>query len=165
MNRDIVVIAHNLRSCQNVGSLLRTADGIGVSKLYFTGYTPYPKRKNDERLPHLAEKIDKRISKTSLGSEKSVDWIHSADLKKVIRDLKIDGYTILALEQTPSSISLEKYTPTQKTAVILGRETDGIEDDVLKNADGAVYIPMLGAKESFNVAQAAAMALYRLRFF
>ena len=68
---DIVLIAHNLRSCHNVGSLLRTAEGLGVSKVYLVGYTPYPLGTgNDHRLPHEAVKIDKQIHKTALDAEK-----------------------------------------------------------------------------------------------
>jgi 23S rRNA (guanosine2251-2'-O)-methyltransferase len=65
--RQLILIAHNLRSTHNVGSILRTAEGLGVTEVYLTGYTPYPETPNDERLPHLARKIQAQIQKTALG--------------------------------------------------------------------------------------------------
>lgn len=160
----IVVIAHNLRSAHNVGSLLRTADGMGVDKVYFTGYTPYPLSEDDGRLPHIAAKIDKQINKTALGAQNFVDWQRQIDVAKLLSDLKREGFTVAALEQTPRSIKLSKFEPPAKVAVILGREVEGIEPEVLELADVALEIPMLGHKESLNVVQAAAIAFYHLRY-
>src|SRR5579863_6553497 len=102
-SRQIILIAHNVRSTHNIGSLLRTADGLGVKKVYLTGYTPYPLSKTDERLPHLAKKIDARIHKTALGAEKSVSWEHESDVFKVISKLRQDGFLVAALEQNSKS--------------------------------------------------------------
>ncbi len=162
--RQIILIAHNLRSAHNVGSLLRTAEGLSVETVYLSGYTPYPKLKNDERLPYLVTRIDKQIAKTALGAEKSVGWSHEQDIEALIVRLKDEDFVIAALEQTPGSIKLPDYAPPQKIAVIVGREVEGIEPEVLKLSDQVIEIPMLGQKESLNVAQAAAMALYHLRF-
>jgi tRNA G18 (ribose-2'-O)-methylase SpoU len=162
--REIVLIAHNLRSCQNVGSLLRTSDGLGIRKVYLTGYTPYPVSENDERLPHMAKKIDARIQKTSLGSENSVDWEHREQIIDVIEELKPMGYIIAALEQTAHSLPLPDYKPPEKIAIVVGREVEGIEPEVLDLCDLSLEIPMLGQKESYNVSVAAAIALYHCRF-
>jgi len=162
--RDIVLIVHNLRSCHNVGSLLRTAEGLGVKRVYFTGFTPYPSEKTDVRLPHLAQKIDKQIHKTALDAEKNVNWHHQDDIFSLIDSLRADGYTIAAIEQTTTSAALPDYVPPEKIAMIVGREVEGIEAEVLKVCDVALEIPMFGQKESFNVVQAAAMMLYHVRF-
>lgn len=162
--RNIILIAHNLRSCHNVGSLLRTAEGFGISRVFLTGYTPYPLQDNDSRMPHIAQKLDSQIHKTALGAEKLVDWRHTDDINVVLDDLKSSGYTIAALEQSEDSIELPKYKAPQKIALILGREVEGIEPEVLKISDVVLEIPMKGQKESFNVVQAAAMALYHLTF-
>ena len=69
---DIRLIVHDVRSTHNVGSLLRTADGLGVRHVYFTGYTPYPVKENDTRLPHISTKLTKDIHKTALGAEQTV---------------------------------------------------------------------------------------------
>jgi len=158
----IVLIVHNIRSCYNVGSLLRTADGLGVNKVYLTGYTPYPATAADQRMPHLAQKIDRQIHKTALGAECSVAWEHDSDITTVIHQLKLTGFAIVALEQAAASIPLHTYRPLERTALIIGREVEGVEPEVLALADTIVEIPMHGQKESFNVSIAAAVALYRL---
>lgn len=162
--RSLVVIAHNLRSTHNVGSLLRTAEGLGVTKVYLTGYTPYPKQPNDPRMPHESTKIDQQIRKTALGAETTQRWEFQNDITDVINQLRTDGYTIAALEQSPQSIDLPNFSSPTKVALVLGREVEGIEADVIKLTDIQLQIPMFGRKESFNVIQAAAMALYHCRF-
>lgn len=161
---DIIVIAHNLRSTHNVGSLLRTAEGLGIQKVYLTGYSPYPITPNDTRLPHLAQKIHRQINKTALGAEESVKWEHQDDIFSLLNRLKSQAWTIAALEQTPTSISLPEYKTPERIVLIVGREVEGIESDVLAACDVHLEIPMFGSKESFNVVQAAAMALYHFRF-
>jgi 23S rRNA (guanosine2251-2'-O)-methyltransferase len=162
--RDIVLVANNLRSTHNVGSLLRTAEGLGVSKVILSGYTPYPTHVNDRRLPHEAEKIAKSINKTALGAENMVKWEHHVELLPVLDKLRKNGYTIAALEQTEDSRPLHKYHPPQQIVIIVGREVEGIEPEVLDACDLALEIPMFGKKESYNVVQAAAMALFHCRF-
>lgn len=165
MDREIVLIAHNLRSCNNIGSLLRTADGLNVKTVYLTGYSPYPEQKVDTRLPHIKERVSKKIKKTSLGAEETVDWLHKADINEVIKNLHAGGYQLVGLEQTKDSVSLEKFLPNTKIALLVGREVEGLEQELLRQIDAAVSIPMLGKKESFNVVQAAAMAIYKFRYF
>ncbi len=162
--KELVLIAHNLRSAHNVGSLLRTAEGLGVGKVWLSGYSPYPLSRHDERLPHLAQKIDRQIQKTALGAEKLVSCRYEPDITKLITELRSEGFTIAALEQTPSAIKLPDFKPPDKLAIIVGREVEGLESEILELCDVALEIPMLGRKESFNVAQAAAMALYQIRF-
>lgn len=161
---DIVLIAHNLRSSHNVGSLLRTAEGLAVNRVILSGYTPYPIQANDERLPHLSQKIDKQIAKTALGAEKMVECSHIDDIEPLIAELKTEGYAIVGLEQSETSIALKDFQPPEKIALIVGREVEGIESEILALCDNLVEIPMLGQKESFNVVIAAAVTLYTLRF-
>ena len=158
----IILVAHNIRSCHNVGSLLRTADGLGIEKVYLSGYTPYPLQKNDKRLPHLAAKIERQISKTALGAEKSVRWEHALSINTLLDKLSSQGYELVALEQHKSSVALENFLPANKIALIVGPEVQGLDPPVLAQADKIVEITMRGKKESFNVAVAAAMALYHL---
>jgi len=160
----VILIAHNLRSAHNVGSLLRTSEGLGVEQIFLTGYTPYPLEANDGRLPHLAQKIDKQISKTALGAEKLISWKHAPGIEAVLSSLKSRGFTVAALEQNPDSTKLPDFDPPSKLALIVGREVEGIEPEILAACEHVLEIPMFGRKESFNVVQAAAMALYYLRF-
>ena len=160
MPTQLVIIAHNLRSTHNVGSLLRTAEGLGVETVYLTGYTPYPQTADDIRLPHIAAKLNRQISKTALDAQITQQWQHRENIEELISELKADGYMVAALEQTPNALPLPSYKPPQKLAIILGREVEGVEPEVVRQTDLQLVIPMSGSKESFNVVQAAAMALY-----
>ena len=162
--RDIVLIVHNIRSAHNVGSLLRTADGLGIRQVILSGYSPYPISKNDQRLPHIARSVDARIHKTALGAEKSVSWRHTEDIETLLVQLKDKGYQLAALEQAKGSIAISDFKPSAKTAIIIGSELGGIEPDLINKCDVILEIPMRGRKESFNVAAAAAMVLYHLTY-
>lgn len=158
------MIAHNLRSCHNVGSLLRTAEGLGVREVFLTGYTPYPLTPGDTRMPHLAAKLHRQITKTALGAESSQKWRHVDSVGDVLEKLQREGFTLAAVEQAGDSVRLPGYKPPQKIALLVGREVEGIEAEVLALCDTILEIPMYGQKESFNVVQAAAMSLYHCRF-
>jgi 23S rRNA (guanosine2251-2'-O)-methyltransferase len=162
--KHLVLIAHNLRSCHNVGSLLRTAEGLGVEAVWLTGYTPYPQQEKDDRLPHISSKLTKQIHKTALGAENTQVWYHNASINDVLKHLKHFGYTIAAVEQHQKSELLPHYAAPERLAIIVGREVEGVEPELLKACDAILEIPMSGDKESFNVAVAAAMALYHLKF-
>jgi len=162
--KQIYLIAHDMRSTHNVGSLFRTAEGLGVDKLYLTGYTPYPAIVNDDRLPHLVISLTKKIQKTSLGAHEMLVWEYNKDLVAIIDQLRDKGFKLAALEQSADSIPLNTFKAPEKLVLLLGTETTGIPQELLAKCDYILEIPMLGQKESFNVVQAAAMALYQLRF-
>lgn len=158
--RETVLIAHDIRSTHNVGSLLRTSECLGVQRVYFTGYTPYPAVTHDERLPHITAKLTKQIEKTSLGTERLISWSHEPDVFALLATLKSDDFTLVALEQSPASIPLPSFKPPEKIALLIGREVEGIAPELLEMCDVAVEIPQFGRKESLNVVQATAIALY-----
>ena len=149
MDKKICLIAHNIRSLWNVGSIFRTCDALGVEKLYLTGYTGRPPRKE--------------ITKTALGADEFVEWEHHDEPMDVISDLKNEGWKIVCLELTEKSISLSDFYPEYPLCLILGNEVEGVRDDLLNISDEVVSIPMLGQKESLNVAVAAGIALYGLQ--
>ncbi len=158
--RDIILIAHNIRSTHNVGAFFRTADGFGISKIIFSGYTPYPTLEQDSRLPHFADKITRQIHKTALGAETMVPFERHEE--PPLEELKHQGYAIVGLEQDETSIMLQDYNPPQKVALLLGNEIDGIYPEFRAQCDALVEIPMRGGKESFNVSVATGIALYQL---
>ena len=158
----IVLVIYNVRSTHNVGSMLRTADGLGIAKVYLCGYTPYPSSRGDERLPHLAARTNQQIHKTALGAENSVIWHYRPDIKKLLNELEAQDYTLVALEQTDKAIDLRALKPSGKIALVVGSEVGGLPRSVLHICDRHVYIPMSGKKESFNVSVASAIALYHL---
>ncbi len=146
------VILHNIRSAHNVGSIFRTADGAGVSKIFLTGYTPTP---IDRFGREQAE-----ILKTSLGATHTVAHEAYLDVFEVIRTLQKEGVSIVAVEQTERSQNYKKYIPKGNVAFIFGNEITGVEEEVLAVADAHIEIPMHGAKESLNVSVCAGVVLF-----
>jgi 23S rRNA (guanosine2251-2'-O)-methyltransferase len=162
--KKIALVVHNVRSAHNVGSLLRTADGLGLEQIYLTGYTPYPKAKNDQRLPHIQNRTHNQIHKTALGAEENINWQHIENIDDCLSELKASGYEIVALEQTPQALPLHQYIAEKPIALIVGAEVTGLDKEIIEKTDKQLQIPMLGKKESFNVAVAAAIGLYHLRY-
>ena len=158
--REIVVIAHNIRSTHNVGAFFRTADGFGVSKIIFSGYTPYPTLEHDTRLPHFADKLTRQIHKTALGAETMVPFERYDE--PPLAELKAQGFAVVGLEQDERSVMLPDYKVPSKVALLLGNEIDGIYPELRAQCDALIEIPMQGGKESFNVSVATGIALYHL---
>ncbi len=154
------VIAHNIRSLFNVGSIFRTADAFGVSKIYLTGYTPTPK---------LA-KHRLKINKVALGAEEFVGWEYKSSAIKLIRDLRLEGIKIIGLENNiKGSISVSSRRAQTLIevlkygmALILGEERKGINKKILQLCDKIVEIPIKGKKESLNVSVAFGIAAYEM---
>ncbi|MBC7869051.1 TrmH family RNA methyltransferase [Candidatus Saccharibacteria bacterium] len=159
---EIIVIAHNIRSTHNVGSIFRTCEGFGVTKLILSGYTPYPAVNDDTRLPHIANKLTAQIHKTALGAEIIVPFQYQAHAELSL--LRTQGFTIVGLEQDERSIMLADYKPPKKIVLLLGEEVEGITNDLRNQCDNLIEIPMMGKKESFNVSVAAGIALYALNY-
>ena len=157
---EIIIIAHNIRSTHNVGSIFRTCEGLGISKIILSGYTPYPRVPNDPRLPHISLKLTNQIHKTALGAEEMVpfEYQETPDLAA----LKASGYRIVGLEQDKRSVMLPDYKTPSKVALLLGEEVHGLTPELLDICDDLIEIPMHGQKESFNVSVATGIALYEL---
>lgn len=160
--KKIVVIAHNIRSSHNIGAIFRTCEGLGIEKLILSGYSPYPAKPNDLRLPHIVDRASRGINKTALGAEKYLNWEYSGNVLSVISKLKSRDYLIASLEQAERSIELSEFKPPGKIALILGNEIDGMDKEIIDVSDVIIEIAMKGKKESFNVSIAAAMCLYKL---
>ena len=152
--REIVVILHNIRSAQNVGAIFRTADAVGVTKIYLTGYTPQPL---DRFL-----RPDPKIAKTALGAEKTIPWEHHKDVAVLCGKLNKEAFTIVGVEQDKRAVDYKSYVPTGDTALLMGNEVLGISPALRKRCDVLVEIPMRGKKESLNVSVAFGIVVYRL---
>lgn len=137
-----------------MGSIFRTADGAGVTKLWLTGYTPAP-------LDQF-KRVNSEIAKTALGAEQSIEWEKRENIITLIKELKNLGYKILALEQADNSVDYKQVKLEGKTVLIVGNEVEGVEGDVLNLCDQIIEIPMHGSKESLNVAVATGVAVFRL---
>ncbi len=152
-SKDFFVICHNIRSLYNVGSIFRTADAFGVTKIYLTGFTGRPDN----------EVHSSKIGKVALGAETWVAWEYSKTPQAVIRILKKQKVQIIGLENNPGAVDITKFKPKFPMALILGEERKGISKSLLSLCDKTVEIPMLGKKESLNVSVAFGVAAYAIK--
>ena len=160
---ELTLVLHNLRSCHNVGAILRTADAVGVTRVIAVGTTPYPEIPGDTRPAHVIRNNTKLIAKTALGAETTVPVLYEPNIRKSLSELKDNGVTIAALELAPDATNLFAYQrPAGPLALVLGPEVAGIPTDDLALCDAVLQIPMRGTKESLNVSVAAGIALYSL---
>ncbi len=163
----MILVLDNIRSCYNVGAILRTAEGFGVEKVVLSGYTP---RVHDKALlPHLRAKLDKEIHKTALGAEDLLSIYACDDIKTELLGLQKQGWQIVGLENNIISDKLvrlddKKITDklSDKVVLVLGEEVHGIDNSLHDIINLFVEIPMKGKKESFNVSVAAGIAMYGL---
>ena len=156
---EFCLVLHRIRSAYNVGSMFRTADGIGVDKIFITGFTQSPSDKEYA----FQTKAEKMLSKTALGADKYVAWERQRNITKVIERLKQDGFQVVALEQDGKSVDYKKFQPKKKLALIVGNEPRGIDKRILRKCDKIVEIPMRGSKKSLNVAVALGIAGYEIK--
>jgi len=149
-----ILILPDIRSAQNVGAIFRTAEAVGISKIYLTGYTPCPIDKFN--------RVRKDISKSALGAELIIPWEYKKSLSTLLIKLKKEKYKIIAIEQDKNSIDYKKVKLSQKNVFIVGTEVSGLPKSILKKCDVIAEIPMKGKKESLNVSVATGVALFRI---
>ena len=145
------VLADNIRSMHNIGSLFRTSDAFRVDKIILCGISGTP--------PHP------EIAKSALGAEESVDWSYSADSLSEVMKLKEEGWTVCVLEQAHESVPLQDFKPSaaqDKLLLVAGNEVNGVDQRIVDMADVVLEIPQEGTKHSLNVSTSAAIALYHL---
>ncbi len=160
---ELVIVLPDIRSAQNVGAIWRTADAVGARQLITCGYTPHPRVAADPRPPHVAMSNERAITKAALGAEHTVPHEHYATLAAACARLRHNHYRIVALEQAENTQPLFDYQPPARLALVLGNEVTGLTTAELTLCDEILELPMLGRKESLNVAVAAGIAMYRLR--
>ncbi len=149
---DVSVLLHNIRSAHNVGSIFRTCDAAGVSRVYLTGYTPAP----TDRFG----RAQKDIAKTALGAERTVAWEYHKNPLSLIVKLKKDGKRIVGIEQDERAQNYRSLTLKKQIVFLLGNEVRGLSKQLRDACDTIVEIPMRGKKESLNVSVAAGIVLF-----
>jgi tRNA G18 (ribose-2'-O)-methylase SpoU len=144
----LVVILDNIRSAHNVGSIFRTCDAFLINQIFLCGITAIPP--------------NKEIRKTALGSTESVDWKYFENIVEVVKNLKKEGYHIIAIEQANESIKLENFKTdnNKKYAVIFGNEVNGIDQNVMDICNNVIEIPQFGTKHSLNVSVSAGIIIW-----
>lgn len=161
-SKQIYLILHNIRSNYNVGSIFRTADAVGVSKIFLTGYTPAPKDRFGREV--------KEISKTALGAEKNIKWEKTKNISTLIKKFKKEKILVIGVEQSKKSVDYKKISAKGGLAFsrkgnmifIFGNEVNGLPKTVLNKCDVVAEIPMKGKKESLNVSVSAGVVLFRI---
>jgi len=148
----VYLILQDIRSVHNVGSILRTADAAGVSKVLLCGCTPTP-------LDRFGRKR-KDVAKVALGAEDVVKWEHVETVEAAIQQCKEEGVTVVAVEQCKTSVPYTEFVCEKPTVFVMGEETKGVPEEVLKQCDKIVEIPMRGEKESLNVSVATGIVLF-----
>jgi tRNA G18 (ribose-2'-O)-methylase SpoU len=149
---EMAVLLHNVRSTHNVGSIFRTADAAGVSRVFLTGYTPLPVDRFG--------RPQKDIAKTALGAETYVPWESAKSPGALLKRLKKEGWQIVGVEQDERAIEYSEFKPAEKTLFIFGNEVRGISKALRDICDVIVEIPMRGKKESLNVSVTAGIILF-----
>ena len=144
----VCFLAHDIDVPMNIGSLFRIADALGIEKIYLSGSSLVP--------PNA------KIRKTSRAAEKFVPFSYEENPLDILSKLKSEGYTIISLEITTSSIDISELplTGTEKICLILGSERSGVSQELLNVSDFTVHIPMMGKNSSMNVATACSIAAY-----
>lgn len=148
MKTELHIIAHDIRSRENVGALFRMADALGVARLWLSGYTPVPP--------------DEKIHKTALGAEEWVLHTHELAIDKVFARLEAEAIPIYALERISNAVMVQEFEAPPKLALLLGTETTGVPASLLERCAGVLQIPQRGKKESLNVSMAASIATWEL---
>lgn len=144
----VVVMLDNVRSLYNVGAFFRTADAVRVQRLVLGGITARPP--------------DRRIAKTALGAELTVPWEHAERPEQALATLRERGFEVAAVETSLHAVDLFDWQPRFPVCVVFGHEVDGLAPAMLDACDLHVRIPMLGTKQSLNVATAGGVVLYEL---
>ena len=151
-----IAVLDNLRSVHNVGSIFRTANAVGIEKIYLCGTTPTP-------LDHKGLRR-KDFAKVALGAEDTVAWEYKENTVTTLQELQKSGSYIVAFEQDKKSIDYKdvKINSSKDIAFVIGPEVTGITQEVLMCCDVIAEIPMLGTKESLNVTIAFGIGVYRI---
>lgn len=155
----MTVIVHNIRSAYNVGSLFRTADAFGCTRLILCGITPGPLDR--------FQRENIRVTKVSLGAEKNVPWTRAQSFEDAVNQCRADDISVYALEQDPRAVLLANFNtisrPWRSLALAVGPEVDGFSQEDLRLTDQIIEIPVFGAKESLNVSVAFGIAAYHIK--
>lgn len=140
------VVLDNIRSAFNVGSIFRTSDASGSAKIYLCGITP--------------QSDNPKLYKTALGATESIESQYFPDTLTAIKLLKSQNIPIYSVEITSNSKHFQKVNYPNELAIVFGHEIRGINQNVLDLSDETIYIPMLGEKNSLNVATAAGIIIF-----
>ena len=159
------IVANNIRSAYNIGSLFRLADSLNMS-LILQGISPYPRITNDTRPEYAIEKQENKIKKSAVRTFSYVDYKYFKTTKQTLNFLKKSDICIYSLENDLRAgidlFSLTNNSIKSPYALVLGNEVEGVSKEFLERSEKILYIPMYGKNNSLNVSVSAGIALYIL---
>jgi tRNA G18 (ribose-2'-O)-methylase SpoU len=147
------LLLDNIRSLYNVGSIFRTADGAGVKHLHLAGITATP--------------AHRKLAKTALGADSQMGWSYSRNALDTAVNRQKQGCRLWALEDAPQAESLfgsQWMDDGRPVMLVIGNENIGVDPAILPHCERIFSLPMLGVKDSLNVAVACGIAIYHLLF-
>jgi tRNA G18 (ribose-2'-O)-methylase SpoU len=139
--RELIIVLAPMRSNVNLSRIVRLAGCVGVTRVIQCGQG----------------KVDREIARDAIDV---VEIVQRRSLQPVLEQLHLDGYSRVGLEQTTNSVCLYDFAFPIKTALIIGAEREGLNQDELDRVDHVVEIPVYGQPYSYNVATATTMAVY-----
>lgn len=142
------VLLDGLEDPHNLGAILRTADAAGISAVII------PK--------HGSVSLNATVAKVSTGAIDTVPTVMVTNLNQCIETLKAQGFWIYASDLTDKSQDYRQVKYSDKCAIVIGSEGQGISRLVLKNSDVVVKIPMVGEVTSLNASVSAALLMYEV---
>ncbi len=137
---NVVIYLDHLRSAHNIGNIVRTTEAFRLGKLCFSD--------------GMADLSHPNVCKTSMGSHKCVEQIHSP-----IEDLK---GPLIVIETHQNAIPLEEFTFPKSFTLVLGNEEYGVSHSLLEKADHIIEVPLCGQKNSLNVAACFSILAWKI---
>lgn len=144
--RYLTVALEDVYQLHNASAVIRSCDVFGVQEAHLIE-------------GRFGNRLDKKIA---MGAQQWVDIHRHSGSRACIENLRRKGYRIIATTPREASTPLHDFTLEGPTALFFGTEKEGLSQEVLEQADGALYIPMFGFTESLNISVAAAIALQDL---
>ncbi len=145
----LTVVVDCLRSAFNLGAIFRTAECLGVARVWVCGYT--------------ADPAQAAVAQAAMGTQKLVAWQVWPRVGDALAALRAEGVACVALETVPTAAAPENYAWRFPCALVLGNERFGLDPTILEQVDGVVRIPVYGRKNSLNVGTAFAVCGYAVR--
>ena len=146
---DLEVILDDIRSSHNVGSIFRTADAAGWSRISLTGITATP--------------ASPGVAKTALGAQNWIQYTYHANIIERLHQLRKSQTEIAALELCEGAESLFSiHHIPESFALVIGNEVSGVSPEALSLCHRHIKIPMSGRKGSLNVAVAFGIASFHI---
>ena len=141
--KHFTVATEDVYQLHNTSAVIRSCDVFGIQEINIV------EERNTKR-------IDREIA---MGAQKWVDLNRFNSVKDCIQDLKQKGYQIVATTPHTNDCLLYDFDVTKKSCFFFGRETEGLSDEVINQADSFLKIPMVGFTESLNISVSAAIIL------